>query len=114
LQFGEIIELEIERVDADEAEHVENVEDKPEDEHEDVVGEDHVVDDDGVKPSNDLPGRKDAHDPSQPMKDTSASLRSASKSMTLVMAMATPPSNENTEDMINRFRTVQTSTLMWN
>ena len=45
LQLGEVLELQIERVDADEGEDVQDVEEEPDDEHEDVVSEDHVVDD---------------------------------------------------------------------
>jgi hypothetical protein len=45
LQLREVTELQVERVNADEGENVEDVEEEPDDEHQDVVGEDHVVDD---------------------------------------------------------------------
>ncbi len=45
LQLGEIAELQEERVDADEGEDVQDVEEEPDDQHQDVVREDHVVHD---------------------------------------------------------------------
>ena len=63
LDLREIIELQIETVDADEAEYIEEVEDQPGHEHDDVVGEDHVIDDSGVDPGHDLPGGENTHHP---------------------------------------------------
>ena len=45
MQLGEIAELQEERVDADEGEYVQDVEEEPDDQHQDVVREDHVVHD---------------------------------------------------------------------
>ena len=45
MKFSEITELEVERVDADEGQDVEDVEEEPDDQHQDVVREDHVVHD---------------------------------------------------------------------
>lgn len=61
LQFGQVRELEIERVDAQEAEDVEDVEEEPGNEHYDVVREDHVVDNEGKHPGHNFPGGEDAH-----------------------------------------------------
>jgi len=38
-----------------------NVEEQPDEEHNDVVGKYHVVDDESVNPGNDSPGSEDAH-----------------------------------------------------
>jgi len=45
LKFGESTELEIEGVDTNEGQDVEDVEEEPDEQHQDVVGEDHVIDD---------------------------------------------------------------------
>lgn len=44
LKFCEVTELQVERVDADEGQDVEDVEEEPDDQHQDVVSKDHVVD----------------------------------------------------------------------
>ena len=44
MQLGESTKLEIEGVDTDEGHDVEDVEEEPDEQHQDVVGEDHVVD----------------------------------------------------------------------
>ena len=61
LELGEIVELQVEGVDADEAVDVDDVEDGPRDEHDDVVGEDHVVDDGRVEPGHDAPRGEEGH-----------------------------------------------------
>ena len=43
LQFGEILELQVEWVDADEGQDIQNVKQEPDNQHEDVVSKDHVI-----------------------------------------------------------------------
>lgn len=45
LKFCQVSEFKVEWVDADEGQDIQDVEKEPDDEHQDVVGEDHVVDD---------------------------------------------------------------------
>ena len=61
LQLGDPRQLQVERVHHHPGHHVDDVEEQPDEEHDDVVGEDHVVDDEGVDPGNDPPGSEDAH-----------------------------------------------------
>ena len=45
LKLCQVSELKVQRVDADEGQDVQDVEEEPDDEHQDVVSKDHVVDD---------------------------------------------------------------------
>ncbi len=63
LYLCQIVELEVERPDANEGEDVDDVEDEPGDEHDDVVREDQVVDDVAVDEGEETPDREDAHGP---------------------------------------------------
>ena len=63
LQLGEIGEFQEQAVDANPAEAVDDVEPEPGQEHQDVVDEDHVVDDPGKDPGHDLPGCENSHGP---------------------------------------------------
>jgi len=45
LKLGQSGEFEVERVDTEEGHHIDNVEEEPDDQHQDVVGKNHVVDD---------------------------------------------------------------------
>ena len=44
MKLCESTELQIERVDADEGQDIQDVEEEPDQEHQDVVGKDHVTD----------------------------------------------------------------------
>ena len=73
LQLGDAGELEVEAVHDHPGQAVEDVEDEPDEEHEDVVGggaAHHVIDDGGVDPGHDLPGREDAHGPQPSLEAT--------------------------------------------
>jgi len=61
LKLGDTGQLEIERVHDHPGHDIQHVEDQPSKEHDDMVGEDHVVDDEAIDPSYDPPGRKYAH-----------------------------------------------------
>ena len=61
LQLGDPGQLQIEGVHHHPGHHVDDVEEQPDEEHDDVVGEDHVVDNESVHPGNDAPGSEDAH-----------------------------------------------------
>ena len=61
LKLGDTGQLEIERVHDHPGHDIQHVEDQPSKEHDDMVGEDHVVDDEAIDPSYDSPGRKYAH-----------------------------------------------------
>lgn len=63
LQLGEIIEFQIERIYTNETCDVKNIEDEPCDEHDDVVGEDHVVDHCCVDPGDDAERGEECHHP---------------------------------------------------
>ena len=61
LQLGDPRELQVEGVHHHPGHHVDDVEKQPDEEHDDVIGEDHVVDNEGVHPGHYSPGSKDAH-----------------------------------------------------
>lgn len=77
LNLGEIIEFQIEAVNADEAENVQDVEYQPCQKHEYVVNKDHVVDHGRVNPRDDPPRGEDAHHPEPAcLKEKKTSIRS--------------------------------------
>ena len=61
LQLGDAGELQVEGVHHHPGHHVDNVEKQPDEEHDDVVSEYHVIDNEGVHPGNYSPGSEDAH-----------------------------------------------------
>ena len=77
LQLGDACQLQIQRVHHHPGHYVDNVEEQPDEEHNDVVGKYHVVDDESVNPGNDSPGSKDAHG-DQPRLEPSLLLQSES------------------------------------
>ena len=61
LQLGDSCQLQVERVHYHPGHDVDNVENQPDEEHDDVVGEDHVIDDEGIDPGDDSPRSEDSH-----------------------------------------------------
>jgi len=62
-QLGDSGQFQIEGVHDHPGHDVEDIEDDPDEEHDDVIGEDHVVDDEGVHPCHHPPWSEDAHGP---------------------------------------------------
>ena len=61
LQLGDPGELQVEGVHHHPGHDVDNVENQPDEEHDDVVSEYHIVNNEGVHPGHDPPGGEDAH-----------------------------------------------------
>lgn len=62
LDFGQVSEFQIERVDTQKAENIDDVEEKPSNQHDDIVGKNHVIDNASKCPSYNFPWCKKAHD----------------------------------------------------
>jgi len=62
-QLGDSCQFQIEGVHDHPGHDVEDVEDDPDEEHDDVIGKDHIIDNEGIDPGNNPPWSKDAHRP---------------------------------------------------